>query len=373
MLLTMTVCFLWFVVAAVAVWGWGPAADAVSGLGAVFGGGERVGGTWARGSSRGSSRDSSPSLPTLAPPTASGLARVPAASDHVLSANGISIHFAKRLAGAVWTMRWRGHDFVGVTEGNGGSQQSALGYDLPPNESPEVENPTEAGSVNDNAGATTSQWTEAARSGTEMFTRTRMAYFIPPGAVVPSSPFRTRGRGASGLSDTTLTKRVSIGHRGHANVVRYVLHFQASRPHWFAQIEALTGYMPDAFSQLYTVENGRARRQPGTQYRASPPAPAHPIILAKSAGVALGVYADAAPPNPLYRPSPWYSADTRAHGGHEPGTLRPVSFSKWNVVWQTGSRTPGAGRIATSFVFGICLVLGSVDECAATIAALQTR
>lgn len=308
----------------------------------------------------------------VAGPTTAGLSSAAAGADHTLVANGISIVFAKRLAGAVWTLQWKGHDFVGVTEGNGGSLQSALAYDVRQGESPEVENPTEAGNVRDQGGRTSSRWVQAAKSGSEIYTKTQMAYFIPPGEVVASSPAKSRARGRGVLSDTTMSKRVSIGYKSFKNVIRYVLQFDCPSPHWFTQIEVLTGYMPRAFTRMYTVENGKARAQAGPIYSRSPPAPAYPVIVAKSADVAMGIYADAAPRTGTYKQSPWYTVDSQTHGGHQPGSLQPVRFTKWNVVWHAGDvKSPGKGQIPRSFVFGVFLVVGTVDECAATIAALQ--
>ena len=314
--------------------------------------------------------------------TSKDLPRVAAgARDVTLAANGISIVFAKRLAGAVWTMRWKGHDFVGETMGNGGSQQSAVSYDVgtTPGESNEEENPTEAGNKNDIGGTTTSRWTEARKSGTEMFTRTQMAYYYPPGEPVASSASKKRARGANPVSDTTMTKRVSIGYRGHPNVVNYALTFECPSPHWFVQVEALTGYMPRAFNKIYTVKNGSAVPFTGDVYVSSPPKTAMPVIIAKNASTALGVYAHTSPPNPTYKApgSPWYTVDAKNHAGflpwdngrNPPGIAAP--FTKWNVVWHGGSQTDKSARIAREHVFGIALVFGSVTECAAVIAKLQ--
>lgn len=301
----------------------------------------------------------------------SDLSQVPAGRDYTLSQNGISIVFAKRLAGAVWTLRCNGYDFVGVTEGNGGNMQSAISYDVPPGTSNEEENPTEAGNVTDYGGKTSSRWVAAAMSANEMYTRCQMAYWIPPGTPVQSSESKAKARGSGVLSDTFLSKRVTIGYKNFPNVIRYAIQFECATPHWFAQVEVLTGYMPSDFKQIYTVENGGvAKRFSGSKYSKSPPDAAVPIIVAKSSDVALGVYAESAPPNATYKQSPWYSADTVTHGGHRPGDLKPVRFTKWNVVWHTGSQLSRSQTIASSFAFGVCVVIGSVKDCASIIARL---
>jgi hypothetical protein len=303
-------------------------------------------------------------------PTAAGLRTVSTGSDHVLKANDIEITFATRLAGGVWTLKWRGHDFVGVTEGNGGSMQSAVSYDVQLGHSNEEENPTEAGTINDRGGATSSKWLEAAKSDTEMFTRTHMAYFIPPGVVPPMSTAGHRARGRGLLSDTWMSKRVTIGWR-RPNVVHYHVYFHSSAPHWFVQAEVLTGYMPPEFNQFFVVRSGLANRVKGPVYTTHPPQQAHPIIVAKSKDVAIGVWARSAPRGTFDATAqPWYSIDAANHNGHEPITLRPVRFTKWNVVWHGGSRHPPHRRFPVTHAFQVALVFGSVEECASTIATL---
>ena len=305
-------------------------------------------------------------------PTPEGLAKVPAGKDHTLTANGIAVLFAARLAGAVYSMTWKGHEFVQALPGNGGSQQSALAYDLPLGETPEVENPTEAGSWHDGLGKTTSRWTEAAASDAEMYTKCQMAYFFPPGEIPFSSARRTVARGVGPVSDTWLTKRVSIGWRGFPNVVNYRLKFECPSPHWFTQVEVLTGYMPRAFGKMYVVEaGGRPRALPGGMYVTPAPSTPLPIIVAKTDDVALGVLAYAAPSNGTYPWSPWYMIDAQSDTAVGTTVQTPAPMTKWNVVWHGGSQLVTTKRVPASMTFGVALVIGSVAQCAGTIAALQ--
>lgn len=310
-------------------------------------------------------------LPSAGAPSASGLSTATSGADHTLNAGGISIVFAKRLAGAVWSMRWKGHEFVQQVEGNGGSMQSACAYDVAGGETPEVENPTEAGNVTDSRGATSGRWLQAARSSTEMYTKTQMAYFYPPGRVVASSPRGTRARGPGILSNTVLTKRVTIGYRGYSNVIRYVVQFECPSPHWFGQFEILTGYMPRTFGTIYTSENGRPRPQRVSKYNPGVGSAPTPVIAAKSDAVALGVLAESWPPGGRFKNSPWYSVDCVTHSGGAVGNpSQSVPLTKWNVVWQVGSQPAGTRRIPTSCVFSVCLVVGSVSQVASILAAL---
>lgn len=300
-------------------------------------------------------------------------------SDYELHANGISIVFARRLAGAVWTMKWKNRDFVEVTEGNGASQQSAIAYDIPPGESSELDNPTEAGNRMDSGGKTTSRWIHAARGtlttgafkAPYVVTKTSMAYYRIPGEALP--PSNTRARGKALVSDTTLIKMVQIGYKGMPNVIKYSLVFHTPSTHWFAQAEVLTGYMPAGFRTIYTLENGRLRRQPGPIYRPSndPKQPRFPVVIAKDNGTALGVMFGSHPPLGTFG-RPWYTVDTKNHAGRLPNSQRVVQTTKWNVVWQTGSQFstvfPAFQKVMP---FSVFLVLGSVEECLAGLIRLQ--
>lgn len=311
--------------------------------------------------------------------SAVGLTPVPAGKDLELTANGITIVFAKRLAGAVWNLRWKGHEFVGETMGNGGSMQSALTYDVMVGQSSEEENPTEAGSSQDYGGKTTSKWTEAAKSANEVFTKCQMAYYYPPGEIVASSASKARARGKGPVSDTTISKRVSIGYRGFPNVINYSIKFECPGKHWFVQHEVLTDYMPRTFNKIYTVQDGKAVAQGGNMYMSSPPNIAVPVIIAKNDSTAMGVYTHTSPPNPTYKAptSPWYTVDAKTQSGHLPwdngqnpaGIVAP--FTKWSVVWHGGSQLKKTERIAATHIFGIALVIGSVAECASVIGKLQ--
>ena len=279
----------------------------------------------------------------------------------------------------MWTFRYRGVDFVGVTAGNGGNLQSAISYDVAPHgsgQSNEEENPTEAGNVHDRDGRTSSRWLAAAASPTEMYTKCQMAYYYPPGEVVASSPRRNRARGVGVLSDTTLEKRVTIGYRFKnvffKNVVRFQLRFSCPSKHWFTQVEILTGYMPRSFTRIYAVQNGKALLQNTQQYSRGPPARPHPIILASSPQTAIGILCDAYPRRGTYPTGAWYSADTITHRGANP--LPPhqeVQFSKWNVVWHGGNQNRRSATVPKVMEFSVCMVVGSVAECASVIERLS--
>lgn len=307
------------------------------------------------------------------PVTADGLKTARTDADLVLEANGFRVNFAKRLAGAVWRLDWKGHVVVPELEGNGGSLQTALAFDVPIGETNELENPTEAGSVKDNYGKTTSRWLASATSDKEVYTETHMAYWAVPGEVVSSSPKGSRARVGSPLSDTTMRKRVKIGWK-HKNVINYDIEITWTKRHWFTQIQILAAYLDRAFDKPYLAKGGKAVPLRASNARdfvsISPPQTSYPLIMAKSSSMAVGLYAHTVPPNGRFKPTwqPWYAGVW--DGGHRDfgKGLQEVELTNISAVWHAGDPEKPDGQIIDDRVrFGCCLVFGSVDEVARII------
>lgn len=313
--------------------------------------------------------------------TSDGLQETAVDKDLVLKRNGFTMVFAKRLAGAVYKMTWGKKLIIPELEGNGGSLQVALAFDVNLGESPEIENPTEAGSVRDVYGKTTSKWMRAASSGSEAFTESRLAYYYPPGDVVDSSPQKTRARGSSPLSDVFMKKRVSIGWRNFDNVVNFDIHLRWSQDHFFSQVQILAVYLARDFRTPYLAKGGQAVRPPKSKTKgqlvdASPPLTSYPLILASDTA-AVGLYAYSVPKLGRFKAGgwqPWYTGDTTSEGAKDDGKgMQPVKLSTLSAIWQWGdpagtSSGPQAVRIPQVARFGCCLVFGkTADQVAQTI------
>jgi hypothetical protein len=261
-------------------------------------------------------------------------------------------------------------------EGNGGSLQTALGFDVPVGESPEVENPTEAGSVEDNYGRTSSQWLKAAVSeeGDEAYTKCRMAYWVPPGQRVGSSPHRTRARGDSPVSDVVLRKRVTLEDGDHDTVVmRYRIHLDWDERHWFTQVQILAVYLAREFDTLYVVsKSGRTTKKNLRSFSSSPPDEAKPIIVAASRDAAVGLVALRSPEGTYASDTmPWYTASFT--GGHKDfgEGLREVDLTAVSAVWHGGSQLDESAQVPNKVSFEIALVFGSVEDVAQEIRGLS--
>lgn len=296
--------------------------------------------------------------------------------DITINKNGVSLTCARRLAGAVYRLTWNGHMVIPELDGNGGSLQVALAFDIPVGESPEIENPTEAGNYKDTFGKTTSRWLEAAASDSEVYTRSQLAYYYPPGDPVASSPSKTRARGIGPVSDVFMKKRVTVGWK-FPNVVNFSIDLTWSQDHYFVQVQILAVYLARDFNKAYLAKDGRAvPHNTGNANEIvgiSPPNVSYPLIMAKSTDVAVGLYAHTAPRG-RFRPQlmPWYAGNTTSAGHKDHGRgLQEVRLSSVTAVWHAGDPTNPSVRIPKAVSFGCALVFGSVSEVAATIQRLS--
>ena len=200
--------------------------------------------------------------------------------DAELSAHGITIRTTSRLAGAIDSLRWNGKEFIDSHD-HGRQLQSASNLDAGSPIADETYNPTEAGSRDDGTGPTsTSRLLSLRLRGNTLETRTRMAFWLPPGG--RSGP--NAAKNTTALSDHVLEKRVTI--RGpHEIDYEVVFELPEGERHTRATFEAVTGYMPPDFSRFHALIDGEVRPLsdgPGEQ--------PHPVVLATEDGrFAMGV------------------------------------------------------------------------------------
>lgn len=261
------------------------------------------------------------------------------------------IRTTSRLAGAIDSVRWDGVEFIDSHD-HGRQLQSALNADVDGVFHVECYNPTEAGSVVDALGPTSTSRLEslAVRDGV-LSTRTRLAYWLAPG-------MRSHGQPAQNttlLSEHVLAKQVRIGRPGMDHVLDYQVTFTvpADRPHKYLQFEALTGYMPATFSEEHRFDAKTATLVPVPRRNGEI---RDPIVLSTPSGShAMGVFTPDRPP--AGQPSVGY-------GRFEFG---PEKVVKWNCVFrvrQAEPIKPGDHR------FQLYVVIGTREDCRRTLAAL---
>ena len=262
----------------------------------------------------------------------------------------IVITTTARVAGAIHSLTWDGVEFLDSAD-HGRQLQSASNFDVDGEFIPEVFNPTEAGSMSDGAGETsTSKLLRFAADGAELHGTTQMAFWLRPGE-------RSAGhlaRNDRALSDHLLAKRVRIGVGDLAHAIEYHVTFTLpeGERHTYAQFEALTGYMPAKFSRFWTFDpESKARKAldegPGEQPL--------PVIFATEDGShAMGIFS----PERDNRP------------GYGRFRFEGEMVTKWNCVFRV--RDP-AGIRGRNFAYRMFVIVGTLADVEATMGALVTE
>jgi hypothetical protein len=141
---------------------------------------------------------------------------------------------------------------------HGRQLQSALSFDGGSDEPFWAErfNPTEAGSRVDHTGDVSTSRLKFLRATDNLLqTRVQMAFWLSPG----EKSFGRSALNKTRLSPHELSKQVRIGWKGLQHAIRYetTYHIAGDEQNRFAQFEALTGYMPEHFSQFLTWDPKR--------------------------------------------------------------------------------------------------------------------
>jgi hypothetical protein len=256
------------------------------------------------------------------------------------------IRTTSRVAGAIHSVTWGGKEFIDSAD-HGRQLQSASNFDCNGRFEPEAFNPTEAGSRADHVGEkTSSKLLRLAVDGPELRTTTQMAFWLAPGE-------KSGGNAACNdciLSDHTLTKRVRIGHRGNPNVIEYDVTFTVpqNERHTYAQFEALTAYMPAAFSRFLRYEHSTKALTPLDD---GPGEQAFPVVMATPSGShAMGVY------------SPEFSPGYGRFRFHDDGV------NKWNCVFRV--RDPN-GIKPGKYRYRMFVVVGALDDVRRALGSLR--
>ena len=249
-----------------------------------------------------------------------------------------------RLAGAIHSLTWNGKEFVNSAD-HGRQIQSASNFDCGQTFIPEVFNPTEAGSVADGAGPTsTSRLLELSARGNQLVTLNRMAFWLKP----DQKSFGNPARNTVPLSDHYLAKRVTIGYKDLPHAIEYRVTFLVPKGegHTYAQFEAVTGYMPPEFGTLKPLTDG-----PGEQ--------PDPVVLATDDGkYAMGVFSPDQPSKGFER------------AGYGRFRFAKEKVVKWNCVFRV--RDP-KGVAGGDYAFRCFVVVGTLADCEATLAALHAE
>ncbi len=230
----------------------------------------------------------------------------------------ITIKASSQWAGAIYSLNWKGKEFIN-SEDHGRLLQSASSfYDAIGSWSAECYNPTEAGSDNNgNSTCTDSRLLEFNNINGQLYSKTQMAYYGQPGS---SSPGCTTVLNTAVTSFHIFEKKVQIGLPNIPLAIKYEVKFKIPQNEThlgMGQFEALTGYLKSEFntyfqynqySQTLTQTNNLA----DGEYN-------KPIVISTSDGqYAMGIYSPEIPKNQIW--------------GQGYGQFQFGSTSKWNFV-----------------------------------------
>ena len=284
---------------------------------------------------------------TAAPPTGDAVIRAEAGDSQIV------ITTTKRLAGAIHSLTFRGVEYVDSTD-HGRQIQSASNLNC--GKSPyhsETFNPTEAGSRHDHVGPTSSSKLLMLHSrDNELKTTIQMAFWLRPSEKSGGHP----ALNTTVLSDHLVTKHVRIGFKDMPRVIQYDVTFTLpdGEHHTWAQFEAVTGYMPPAFSKFYRYDPVKQALQalsdgPGEQ--------AHPVVLATADGNhAMGAF------------SPDQPSKGFEHAGYGRWRFEKERVVKWNCVFRVRDK---AGVKAGEYAYRNFVIVGTVAEVTRDMKALH--
>jgi hypothetical protein len=252
----------------------------------------------------------------------------------------------KRSAGAIESLQWGGTEFLDAND-HGRDLQSAVSFDG----LTECDNPTEAGSSRDGAGAfsSSSRLEAASIAGNVLRTHSHMAYWLRHGHHSAACKEALNDGDRSPVSSTRLTKAVRF-LPGFDNVLEHRIAFDLARPRATAQFEVLTAYMPKRFGTFYRFNPAADRLEalsdgPGEQEL--------PVVLATADGShALGLF------------TPQTAKPDLAGPGYGRWRFGHARVTKSNVVFRLANAAAGPHR------FLVYTVFGSVDDVRTSLARL---
>jgi hypothetical protein len=267
----------------------------------------------------------------------------------------IVIRTTSRLAGAIDSLTWNGQEFIDSTD-HGRQLQSASNLDVGESFFAECFNPTEAGSMHDGAGPTSSSrllWLSAA--GRELITVNQMAFWLRPG----ESSGGHLAANTTVLSNHLLQKEVRIGAAGLDHAIRYRVSYTlpAGEPHRRATFELLTGYMPPAFREFFVLK-------PSGQLKPLDDGPGEqpvPVVVSTASGEhAMGVW------------SPAYSQTLTRPATYGRFWFPEARVSKWNCVIRERSAESALLKPG-SYRYLVWVAVGSREQVRQTLQTLRSR
>jgi hypothetical protein len=289
----------------------------------------------------------------------------------VAAGHPIALSTSARTASAVSSVVWNGVEFIDDHD-HGRQLQSASNHGVVGQPfCAEGYNPTQAGSVNDGAGPTsTSTLTAELVAGNQLTTAGKMAFWQAPGQTNPAG---CTAYNTTLLSDHGVSTKYTLGVRVNGlwvdNLIRHDVTFtipdQPGFDFFYHQFEALTGYMPPSFSVFRSWNPASNQLNPIAAPNAEQPLPL--IVSTPDSQFAMGVYSPGLPQA---------GSTSAGYGGFVfPGASSDAGpgtgVSKWNVVYREGRpNQPQNLQTQQSVTYTSYLAVGTVQQVQSALATL---
>ncbi|MBU0975025.1 hypothetical protein KKD03_04985, partial [Patescibacteria group bacterium] len=223
----------------------------------------------------------------------------------------IVISSSTRNAGAIDSVIWKGKEFINAWD-HGRELQSASQLDG----EGENYNPTEAGSLDDAVGPTSSSVPNYIST-----TENSVTTIISP-AYWKSPEIHQEAVNTTIVSEYLIKKIVTIGYKNLPNIIIYTTDYFMPRPHQFAVFEFVTGYMTNEFTSYWKYDpttNNLAAFTPSSQGEQNLPL----IFSTPDQKYAMGIYCPGLPQEP------WPDA---GYGQFNFSGDPIIGTNKWNCV-----------------------------------------
>lgn len=274
--------------------------------------------------------------------------RAPAGSSEIV------IKTTSRMAGAIESLQWGGKEFLDNADHGRELQTAWNGNAGVEPIADETFNPTEAGSLDDGGGATSSSRLLAIQArGNQLETFSQPAFWLNPSETSGGKPARNK----TILSDDRLRKRVVIGctNLPHAIDCQLTVSLAPGDRNTRCVIEALTGYMPPEFDQFQVFDPKTGKLAPIDD---GPGEQALPLVFSTADGThAMGVF---------------------SRGLEAPRAGSGPTYGRWNlkkdfrvVKWNCVFRLQNPDALSGDFRCHVFVAVGSLENVRTTLAALQ--
>ncbi len=268
----------------------------------------------------------------------------------------ISITASSQWAGAIYSLKWKGKEFIDSADHGRLLQSASSFYDFPNSWAAECYNPTEAGSDNNgNSTCTNSRLIEMNTLNNQLYTKTQMAYYSAPGFNNGTGSCPTAVNTLV-TSEHTMEKFVKIGLPNIPNAIKYTIKFKTpqNESHLaIGQFEALTGYLKGEFNTFFHYnQNDQSLTQTNQLGNVSTK---KPVIMCTADGqYAMAIY------SPVVKPS-----ETFDKGYYEQYYFSSEYVSKWNFVKRINNI-----QLITTYTFDSFVCIGSLEKVRTTLAQL---